>query len=91
MFFSSHGNFLFFFFIYSNFKSTGFLFQEHAGIKKNQNKTKPPPTILSTQTLAKHKHLETGKKISTLFSLQSNKMSISPINWQRGIQAFSLK
>lgn len=58
--------FFFFFFLYSNFKSTGFLFQEHAGIKKNNNK---PPTILSTQTLAKHKHLETGNKISTLFSL----------------------
>lgn len=59
-------SFFFFFFLYSNFKSTGFLFQEHAGIKKNNNK---PPTILSTQTLAKHKHLETGNKISTLFSL----------------------
>lgn len=52
--FSSHGNLSFF--LYSNFKSIHFLFQEHAGIKRTS------PAILSTQTLDKHKHLETGKK-----------------------------
>ena len=87
MFSSSHGN-IFFFILYSNFKSTGFLFQEHAGIKKTKTKTKPP-TILSTQTLSKYKHLAIGKK--SLHFLVCNPINITPITRQRGIQVFSLK
>lgn len=57
-------SFLFFFIQILN--QQDFYSRNTLAFKKNNNK---PPTILSTQTLAKHKHLETGNKISTLFSL----------------------
>lgn len=57
-------SFLFFFIQILN--QQDFYSRNTLALKKNNNK---PPTILSTQTLAKHKHLETGNKISTLFSL----------------------
>lgn len=58
-------SFLFYLFI-QILNQQDFYSRNMLALKKNKTKTKPLPTILSTQTLAKYKYPETGKTLHYL-------------------------